>query len=147
MTGSETQTVLSIHSDGQIFGLSVERVVHVLKKLDLAPVPGTPPMIAGLINLRGHMIVALDLRAVLDQPERVNVKVMGVIIETPSEPVCLVVDAVGEVLELSHKDQFEAPQHIPERYLSLAENFYRQDDDILIKLDEVALVTPTRLAA
>jgi len=80
----------------QWFGLPVTRVQEVLPAQRLAPVPLAPDEIAGLLNLRGHIVTVLDVRARLGLPV-VARDTMNVVINDGDELVSLLVDEVGDV--------------------------------------------------
>jgi purine-binding chemotaxis protein CheW len=93
----------------QLFGLDVANVQEVLSFHEYTPVPLAPPSVGGLFNLRGQVIVAVDLRVQLGLPARdFDGPAMNVIVRTPEESVSLLVDRIGEVIELDD-DTFEPP--------------------------------------
>jgi purine-binding chemotaxis protein CheW len=95
--------------DDQLFGLDVAIVQEVLSFHEYTPVPLAPAAIGGLFNLRGQVIAAVDLRVQLGLPGRdLEGPAMNVIVRTDEESVSLLVDRIGEVVELSD-DAFEPP--------------------------------------
>jgi purine-binding chemotaxis protein CheW len=94
---------------GYLFGIEVMKVQEVLRYQRMTAVPLAPPEIAGLINLRGQIVTALDLRARLRLPPRPADRLpMNVVVRTPEGPLSLLVDEIGDVIELS-EDSFERP--------------------------------------
>jgi len=90
----------------------VVEVQEVLRSQRLARVPGAPAAVEGLINLRGQILLALDLGRALGLPradvrrdERMNVVLL-------SHEVSLVVDEVGEVVEVPPADRAAPPEHL-----------------------------------
>jgi purine-binding chemotaxis protein CheW len=87
----------------------VEKVQEVLRHQEMARVPLAPPVVRGLINLRGQIVTALDLRRRLElaeaPPDRLP---MNVIIRTADGPVSLLVDEIDDVVEAGD-DTFESP--------------------------------------
>ncbi len=82
------------------FGIEVERVQEVLQPPPTTRVPGTERVIGGLVNLRGQILVVIDLRARLDLPPRLSEQAsISLIVRTNDGLVCLRVDALGEVLD------------------------------------------------
>ena len=93
----------------QLFGLDVAIVQEVLSFHEYTPVPLAPPSIGGLFNLRGQVIAAVDLRVQLGLPPRDFAgPAMNVIVRTEEESVSLLVDRIGEVIDLDD-EAFEPP--------------------------------------
>jgi purine-binding chemotaxis protein CheW len=95
--------------DGLLFGIEIERVQEVIRAQELTRVPLAPRVIEGLINLRGQIVTAVDLRRRLDLTERPpGDSPMNVVLPSPGGAVSLLVDSVGEVVEVDD-ESFEAP--------------------------------------
>ena len=91
------------------FGLEVERVQEVIRYQQMTRVPLAPKAISGLINLRGQIVAAMDLRERLKMPGREAGQLpMNVVIRTSDGPISLLVDEIGDVLEVTD-DTFENP--------------------------------------
>ena len=94
---------------GQLFGVEVHTVQEVLSYNEYTPVPLAPPAVGGLFNLRGQVIAAVDLRVQLGLPRQsLEGAVMNVILRGDEEPVSLLVDKIGEVVDLDEAT-FEPP--------------------------------------
>ena len=87
---------------GQLFGLPISRVQDVFVPDRLTRVPLAPPEIAGILNLRGRIVTAIDMRPRLDLGVRAtgSTPLMAIGIELKGESYGLLVDAVGEVMKL-----------------------------------------------
>ena len=85
--------------DGQFFGVDVARVQEVFRHHDRTPVPLAPPTVAGLINLRGEVIPAIDVRTRMGLPRRESGDPMNVVVRDGDEVVSLLVDSIGDVSE------------------------------------------------
>ncbi len=95
--------------DDQLFGVEVDTVQEVLSYNEYTPVPLAPPAVGGLFNLRGQVIAAVDLRVQLGLARQaMQGPVMNVILRGDGEPVSLLVDRIGEVVDLDD-DTFEPP--------------------------------------
>ncbi|MFI5932624.1 chemotaxis protein CheW [Actinoplanes sp. NPDC051494] len=93
----------------QLFGVEVDTVQEVLSYSEYTPVPLAPPAVGGLFNLRGQVIAAVDLRVQLGLPRQTLAgPKMNVILRGDGEPVSLLVDRIGEVVDLDD-DAFEPP--------------------------------------
>lgn len=94
---------------GDLYGIEVERVQEVLSEQPRTRVPLGPPAVAGLINLRGQVVTALELRERLQVPPREpGATAMNVVVRVGDDVVSLLVDAIGDVVETT-PDTFEAP--------------------------------------
>ena len=93
----------------QLFGVEVDTVQEVLSYNEYTPVPLAPSAVGGLFNLRGQVIAAVDLRVQLGLARQaMQGPVMNVILRGDGEPVSLLVDRIGEVVDLDD-DTFEPP--------------------------------------
>lgn len=87
---------------GQLFGLDVQNVQEVIRPQRLTRVPLASPVVSGLMNLRGQIVTALDLRRRLSFPDRAaDAGSMNVVVRTADGAVSLVVDDVGDVIRAS----------------------------------------------
>ena len=85
----------------QLFGVDVREVQEVINFQPMTPVPLAPSVIRGLINLRGQIVTALDLRGRLELAPRTDDRLpMNVIVCTDDGPVSLLVDEIGDVLDV-----------------------------------------------
>ena len=95
--------------DDLMFGVEVTQVQEVLRYQPMTRVPLAPGTISGLINLRGQIVTAVDLRACLGFAPRASEELpMNVVIRGGDGSVSLLVDAIGDVIEVS-ADIFESP--------------------------------------
>ncbi|HMD97488.1 MAG TPA: chemotaxis protein CheW [Terriglobia bacterium] len=105
----ERQQFSTFLVDGLFFGVEVEKVQEVLRYQQMTRVPLASPVVRGLINLRGQIVTALDLRRRLDLSERPDGQVpMNVVIRTDDGGVSLLVDEIGDVVEVD-ESTFERP--------------------------------------
>jgi len=87
--------------DSHYLGIRVLDVQEVLRQQQLTPVPLAPPVIAGLINLRGQIIPAVDMRRLMHLPDRFEPEgALSVVLRTGNGPVSLQVDEIGDVLAI-----------------------------------------------
>ena len=122
--------------DGHLYGVDVDAVQEVLRGLPRTRIPLAPHTLAGLINLRGQVLCAIDLRAQLNLPPRdADDEPMLVVIRVAGEPVALLVDAIGSVVDVD-TDQFEAP---PDTLTGASRDMllgaYKLEDRLLLALD------------
>lgn len=135
-TAVGTQQYTTFVLDGHLFGIEVETVQEVIRYQERTRVPLAPGAIGGLINLRGQVVTALDLRHRLGMPERPEGELpMNVVVRTDDGAVSLLVDSIGDVVD-ADAARFEAP---PETMLGGARDLilgaYKLDDRLLLVLD------------
>ena len=121
---------------GQLFGVEVHTVQEVLSYNEYTPVPLAPPAVGGLFNLRGQVIAAVDLRVQLGlERQAMQGPVMNVILRGDGEPVSLLVDRIGEVVDLDD-EAFEGPPDTlsgPTR--ELVTGTFKMDGRLMLALD------------
>src|SRR3954465_3527594 len=121
---------------GQLFGVEVHTVQEVLSYNEYTPVPLAPPAVGGLFNLRGQVIAAVDLRVQLGMArQELDGPVMNVILRGDGEPVSLLVDRIGEVVDLDD-ETFEGPPDTlsgPPR--ELVTGTFKMDGRLMLALD------------
>lgn len=122
--------------DERLYGVEVSGVQEVLRGLPRTRVPLAPPAMAGLINLRGQVLPAVDLRVQLELPARVgDDEPMLVVVRVGGEPLALLVDSIGAVVDVE-QDQFEPPPDTlvgPVREIVVGA--YKLPDRLLLSLD------------
>src|SRR3954454_16474957 len=85
--------------DGHYFGVDVLRVQEVIRAQPMTRVPLAPPVVRGLINLRGQIVTAIDLRRRLGMPDRAADRPpVNVVVRTDDGAVSLLVDEIGDVI-------------------------------------------------
>ena len=133
---AEARQFCTFYLEDDFFGVDVQQVQEVLRHQDQTHVPLAPKMIRGLINLRGQIVTALDLRCRLGLSERSQDTLpINVVVRTKDGAVSLLVDEIGDVVEVS-EDDFEPP---PETVTGVARELivgtYKLADRILLILD------------
>ncbi len=114
---------------GQLFGLPIERVLDVFTPERITRVPLAPSEIAGVLNLRGRIVTAIDMRRRLDLPQRAPGEAfMAIGIESEGESYGLLVDQVGEVLKLPAARLDPVPANLESSWARLATGVYRLDE-------------------
>jgi len=143
---SERQYCTFTLADG-FFGIEVSDVQEVLREMTLTPVPLAHGTVRGLINLRGQIVTAIDLRRRLEleaRPDDENP--MNIVVRTPDGAVSLLVDKIGDVLVVD-AEMFEAPpETIVPGVRELLAGVSQLEDRLLLVLDlakTVELTEPT----
>ena len=116
-----------------MFGLPIFRVQDVFVPDRLTRVPLAPPEVAGILNLRGRVVTAIDMRARLDlSPRAPGTPVMAIGIELKAESYGLLVDAVGEVMPLPDSECLARPANLDSRLARVAAGVYRLEGQLLV---------------
>ena len=138
---AEEKQFCTFFLDGLFFGVGVQKVQEVIRFQEMTRVPQAPPVVGGLINLRGQIVTALDLRRRLELREReANQRPMNVVVRTDDGVVSLLVDEIGDVVEVD-QESFEPP---PETLRGVARELvlgvYKLKDRLLLLLDTERVV-------
>jgi purine-binding chemotaxis protein CheW len=129
-----TEFVTVIVAD-QLFGLPISRVHDVFVPDRLTRVPLAPAEVAGVLNLRGRIVTAIEMRSRLDLPERANAKAMAVGIQCGGESYGLLVDSVGEVIKFSESSIESNPVNLDPKLSSVSAGVHRLEGQLLVVLD------------
>lgn len=141
VVGGSQKEFVTVRLAGQCLGIPVLSVHDVLKAQKITRIPMAPPSVAGVLNLRGRIVTAIDLRIRLGFEERAEgEETMSVVVEHNGDPFSLLIDSVGEVLALPD-DQFEkTPVTLDERLRAVSGGIYRLDDGLMVVLDVARLL-------
>lgn len=105
----ETKQLCTFTLANQHFGIDAQLVQEVIRYQEMTDVPLAPSCIRGLINLRGQIVTALDLRIRFGMPPLSEDRLpMNIVIRTDDGPVSLLVDKIGDVVSVDQED-FESP--------------------------------------
>jgi purine-binding chemotaxis protein CheW len=129
--------------EGRSYGVDVARVQEVLRPQEITPIPLAPPDVAGLLNLRGEIVTALDLRVRLGSAPRPRANAMNVIMTTEHGPVSLLVDGAGEVVEVDAAMCEPPPATLRGRARDLIVGVYPLDGELVMELDPVHAIDDT----
>jgi purine-binding chemotaxis protein CheW len=120
----------------QLFGLPISRVQDVFVPDRLTRVPLAPPEIAGILNLRGRIVTAIEMRKRLDLGQREDgAPVMAIGIELKGESYGLLVDSVGEVMKFPNSACEAKPANFDVRLARVAAGVVRLEGRLLVMLD------------
>jgi purine-binding chemotaxis protein CheW len=127
--------------NGLFFGVEVEKVQEVIRYQEMTKVPLAPGVVGGLINLRGQIVIALDLRRRIDLPERAADQLpMNVVVRTDDGAVSLLVDEIGDVIEVDEAAFERPPETLQGSSRDLIRGAYKLKDRLLIVLDANRIV-------
>jgi purine-binding chemotaxis protein CheW len=135
---------------GQLFGLPIARVQDVFMPERLTRVPLATSDVAGVLNLRGRIVTAIDMRARLGLPRHEDGRPpMAVGVDLRGESYGLLIDAIGEVLKLPDDGREVNPVNLDPRMAKMAGGVHRLDGQLMVVLDvdRVLEIAPDMLAA
>ena len=134
--GRDEIEYVTVMIGGQMFGLPIGRVHDVFIPERLTRIPLAPMQIAGVLNLRGRIVTAIDMRRRLALPPREKgEKSMAIGIEHRGESFGLLVDAVGEVLKVPAASRDSNPVNLDQCLARVADGVHRLDDRLMVVLD------------
>jgi len=118
------------------FGVDVLCVQEVLRSQQMTSVPRAPQVIEGLINLRGQIVTAIDMRRRLGLPPRDgNQTPMNMVVRTEDGAVSLLVDEIGDVLDVDGATWERPPESLDPAAREIIRGVYKLADRLLLILD------------
>lgn len=127
-----TQDFVTVILDGQQVGIPVLEVHDVLNAQKITIIPRAPDWVAGVLNLRGRIVTAIDLRRRLGLPPlEAGKSSMSVVVEHNEEPYSLQIDKVGEVLSIEDQLFEKNPITLDSRWREVSIGVYRLKDQLL----------------
>lgn len=128
--------------DHEIYGINVMLVQEVLRVTDIAPVPGAPNYVIGIINLRGNVVTVIDTRMRFGLPSKeMDDSTRIVIIEAENQTVGIVVDSVSEVVDIYANEIETAPNVGNDETARYIEGVVSRSEELLILVDLNKLLT------
>jgi len=122
--------------DEETYGINVMQVQEVLRHTEIAPVPGAPDYVLGIINLRGNVVTVIDTRARFGlPPTEITDNTRIVIIEADEHVVGILVDSVAEVVYLRSSEIDSAPNVGTEESAKFIQGVSNRDNELLILVD------------
>jgi purine-binding chemotaxis protein CheW len=148
-TNLTTGQVCTFIVDGLLFGVPVSQVQEVLRHQEMTPVPLAPPEVSGLINLRGQIVTALDMRQRLGMaPRAADMPPTNLILRAQQRVVSLLVDEIGDVVEVDAASFEPPPETLPQASRALIDGVYKFKPQLLLLLnsERAARVEPFGVA-
>jgi purine-binding chemotaxis protein CheW len=133
---SETRQFCSFYLDQLLFGIESQKIQEIVVYRELRPVPLAPPAVRGLMNLRGQVVVAFELRRQLELPERPpNMTPVCLMVRADQGTVCLLADEVGNVLEVQEETFEPAPETLSPRLRTVILGVHKLEGQLMHVLD------------
>ena len=131
-----TREYLTVYIKEQLFGMSIDQVHDVFLIDSMTPVPLSIPEVAGVLNLRGRIVTAIDMRRRLNLPKPEGEhSTMAVGIEYHGESYGLIIDNVGEVLRISDQQIEPNPTNLDPRWRAVSAGVCRLEGNLMVVLD------------
>jgi len=136
MSQSAPQQYCTFYLDKFYFGIEVEQVQEIIKFQEITPVAIAPAVVKGLINLRGQIVTAIDLRRLLELPERDPGQApMNIVVRTNMGAFSLLADRIGDVLELTDGSFETPPDNLDGIAKELIQRAYKLDSALLMTME------------
>jgi purine-binding chemotaxis protein CheW len=133
---NETRQFCTFQLGDLYLGVEVLQVQEVLRYQEMTPIPLAPPMVRGLINLRGQIVTAIDLRRRVGLPPLPADRLpMNVVIRTGDSAVSLLVDEISDVVEVSDQAFEHTPENLRGVQRELIVGVYKLEGRLLLMLD------------
>ena len=145
---NQPRQLCTFYLGGHFYGIDVVRVQEVIRYQDMTRVPLAPRDIRGLINLRGQIVTAVDMRRRLGLPERAAEDLpMNVVVRSDEGAASLLVDEIGDVMEVSTTAYDAVPQTVPQEARALLRGVFKLENRLLLELDIDRIVSSAANAA
>ena len=133
--------------ENEKYGINVMQVQEVLRVTEIAPVPGAPDYVLGIINLRGNVVTVIDSRKRFGlDPIEMDDSMRIVIIESEGQVVGILVDSVAEVVDIRASEVEQAPNVGTEESAKFIQGVSSIDGELLILIDLNKLLTDEQWA-
>lgn len=133
---------VTFHLDGETYGVNVMQVREVLRYTEIAPVPGAPAYVIGIINLRGNVVTVIDTRHRFGLSSgEVTDNTRIVVIEAEKHVVGILVDSVAEVVYLRQSEIETAPNVGNEESAKFIQGVCHKNNELLILIELDKLLT------
>ncbi len=135
------ERVCTFYVDGQFFGVPVQEVQEVIRHQQMTQVPLAPQVIRGLINLRGQIVMAMDLRRRMSFADRKDEQFpLNVVVRNEDGAVSLLVDEIGDVIEMSGEAFELPPETLRGAAREVIRGVYKLDSKLLLILDTAKIL-------
>jgi len=122
--------------EGEVYGINVMQVQEVLRETEVAPVPGSPHYVIGIINLRGNVVSVIDARTRFGLMSKEDDDLSRIIvIEASSHTIGILVDSVAEVVDISRSEIETAPNVGNDETSKYIDGVVSRGEELLILVD------------
>jgi purine-binding chemotaxis protein CheW len=136
MTTPSARQFCTFYLNHLLFGVESQKIQEVVTYRELRPIPLAPPVVSGLMNLRGQVVVALELRRQLELPERpADMTPICLVVHSAGGTVCLLADEVGNVVDVEDETFEPSPQTLSARLRSVILGVHKLEGQLMHVLD------------
>ncbi|KAF0229586.1 MAG: purine-binding chemotaxis protein [Beijerinckiaceae bacterium] len=142
--------LVTVRIEGQLIGLPITSVRDVFSIHAMTPVPKADRAVAGLVNLRGHIVTILDLGSLLNarrSEQKSDQEPMAVGVEWQGEVFGLVVDEIGDVLSLTVDSSEAMPANMSPTWARFTRRVHKLDRELMIEIELHTLLETMSLQA
>jgi purine-binding chemotaxis protein CheW len=133
---NHTSQFCTFYLDKLLFGVELKTVQEVIRSLEVTQVPLAPEVVSGLINLRGQIVTAVDLRRRLEmEPRAADLPVMNVVVRSEDGAVSLLVDEIGDVVEVEEASFERPPETLRGSVRTMITGVHKLKDRLMLVLD------------
>jgi len=133
---TQSSQFCTFYLDNLLFGVELKGIQEVIRSLEMTQVPLAPGVVSGLINLRGQIVTAVDLRRRLAlEPRPAEALPMNVVIRSGDGAVSLLVDEIGDVVEVDETTFEAAPDTLLGSVRSMILGVHKLSDRLMHVLD------------
>lgn len=133
---AQTHQFCTFYLDKLMFGVELEQVQEVIRYLEMTEVPLAPSVVSGLMNLRGQIVTGIDLRRRLDLADRPEeTQPMNVVIRRADGAVSLLVDEIGDVVEVTEGSFERPPETLRGKVREIILGVHKLDKQLMHVLD------------
>ncbi len=133
---THTSQFCTFYLDKLLFGVELKTVQEVIRSLEITRVPLAPEVVSGLINLRGQIVTAVDLRRRLElEPRAADLPVMNVVVRSEDGAVSLLVDEIGDVVEVEEASFERPPETLRGSVRTMITGVHKLKDRLMLVLD------------
>ena len=126
----------TFYLDNLLFGVELKGVQEVIRSLEMTKVPLAPEVVSGLINLRGQIVTAVDLRRRLElEPAPPDTQPMNVVVRSEDGAVSLLVDEIGDVVEVDETSFEPPPETLRSSVRAMIVGVHKLSDRLMLVLD------------
>jgi purine-binding chemotaxis protein CheW len=126
----------TFYLDKLLFGVELKGVQEVIRSLEMTKVPLAPEVVSGLINLRGQIVTAVDLRRRLElEPAPPDTQPMNVVVRSEDGAVSLLVDEIGDVVEVDETSFEPPPETLRSSVRAMIVGVHKLSDRLMLVLD------------
>jgi purine-binding chemotaxis protein CheW len=140
-TAGDARQFATFLLDRLLFGVDVLQVQEVIRYQQMTRVPRAPTVVEGLINLRGQIVTAIDMRKRLGfSPRPADQRPMNVVVQNSDGVVSLLVDGIGDVVEVEPAQVESVPETVSARVREVVAGVFKLREGLLLVLDPARAV-------